>query len=89
MATASGPTVKIYTTSWCSFCRAEKKFLNQHGVAYDALDVEADPKASAELANLSHQLGVPFTVIIKPDSSVATVLGFDRVRISTVLGISN
>lgn len=33
-------TVKIYTLSTCSHCKAAKKFLNENHIAFDATDVD-------------------------------------------------
>jgi glutaredoxin len=70
------------------FCKAEKKYLDDHHVSYQAFDVEADSKANDELTNLSHQLGVPFTIITKTDGATVTVLGFDRAKIAAELGLA-
>jgi glutaredoxin 3 len=81
------PTVKIYTTSWCAFCKAEEKFLDQHGVKYEAVDVEADPAAARQMVKLSGQMGVPYTVITKPGGVTTSVLGFDQPRLEAELGL--
>jgi glutaredoxin len=80
--------IKIYTTSWCNFCKAEKKFLSERNIPYTDVDVEADEAAGRELVQLSGQLGVPFTVITKPDGTHTTVLGFDQPRLTAELNLS-
>lgn len=32
--------IKIYTTQWCGDCRNAKRFMNEHGIAYDEIDIE-------------------------------------------------
>jgi len=79
---------KVYSTSWCSFCRAEKAYLDASGVKYEAIDVELDEAAAAEMMHLSGQTGVPFTVITQSDGTQVGILGFDRPRLETALGLA-
>ena len=51
--------VQVYTTAWCRDCRSAKQFLDQHGVAYTEINVDADPSASAELVNRVGKRAVP------------------------------
>jgi len=81
------PQIKIFTTSWCAFCKAEKKFLDNHNIKYQTADVEADPAAANEMVHLSGQMGVPFTVIKKDGGETVGILGFDQPRLSSILGI--
>ncbi|MDF2461016.1 MAG: Glutaredoxin-like protein [Candidatus Saccharibacteria bacterium] len=80
------PQVKIYSTSWCAFCRAEKQYLTEHKVKFEDIDVETDQVAAEEMIHLSGQAGVPFTVITTDDGKVG-ILGFDRPRLAAELGI--
>ena len=41
--------VQVYTTAWCRDCRAAKQFLEEHGIVYTEINVDADPAASAEV----------------------------------------
>ena len=79
--------VKIYSTTWCAFCRAEKQYLTEHKVKFEDINVESDQAAADEMIKLSGQAGVPFTVITKDDGNKVGILGFDRARLSTELGI--
>ena len=38
--------IRIYTTSWCSDCRRAKRFLEEHQLPYEELDIEADLRAA-------------------------------------------
>jgi glutaredoxin len=51
-ATGAGAHVTVYTTKWCPACRATRKWLEQHQIAYDDRDVESDPAASAAFRKL-------------------------------------
>jgi mycoredoxin len=56
-------TVQVYTTSWCRDCRAAKLFLDEHGVVYTEVNVDADPAASAEVLSRVGKRAVPQLVI--------------------------
>jgi len=34
------PPIKVYLTSWCWDCRRAKKFLMEHGVEYEGIDID-------------------------------------------------
>ncbi len=57
------------------------EFLSQKGVAFTAKDISTDMDARKELIGL----GSRATPTIKVDDEV--IIGFDRARLSTLLGI--
>ncbi len=57
------------------------EFLSQKGVPYTAKDISTDMDARKELISL----GSRATPTIKVDDEV--IIGFDRARLSTLLGI--
>ena len=79
--------VKIYTTSTCVYCRAEKQFLDAHNLKYTELHADADPELANELFAASGQYAVPFTVITKDDGKSIGILGFDQPKLTEILGI--
>jgi glutaredoxin len=79
--------IKIFSTSWCAFCRAEKRFLDDKGIKYEDVDVETDEAAAHEMVHLSGQMGVPFTLITKHDGSRVGIIGFDQPRLTQELNI--
>ncbi len=42
------PRVRIYSTSWCGFCRAAKGLLDEHRVPYEDVDITTDDAAREE-----------------------------------------
>jgi mycoredoxin len=38
--------IRIYTTSWCPDCRQAKRFLEEHLLSYEEIDIEADLEAA-------------------------------------------
>jgi mycoredoxin len=55
--------VQVYATKWCRDCRAVKQFLDEHGIKYTVIDVDADPAASAEVLRRVGKRAVPQLVI--------------------------
>ena len=43
------PAITIYTKSWCPYCSAAKKLLNEKGAAFTEIDIERTPEARAEM----------------------------------------
>lgn len=51
--------VTIYTTQFCGFCQAAKRLLTQKGVAFDEIDVGANPGLRQEMMQKSGRHTVP------------------------------
>lgn len=52
--------VRMYTTRWCGYCTAAKRYLNgTKGVEVEEIDVSNDPQARAWLAETTGQRTVP------------------------------
>lgn len=80
--------VIIYSTTTCPYCKMLKEYLEARSVAFTEKLIDQDKAASAEMEKESGGFkGVPFTVIIKDDSTKETVIGFDKGKINSVLGI--
>ena len=47
MTATDTPTLTIYSTTWCGYCRRLKTQLYESGIGYVEIDIEDDP-ASAE-----------------------------------------
>ena len=76
------PTVTIYTTPSCVYCKMAKEFFKQHNVAYQEKDVALDAAARDAMIAKSGQLGVP---VIDIDGKI--IIGYDRGRLSELLDI--
>ncbi len=57
------PSVVIYTTPSCPFCKIAKEHLGSKGVKYTEIDVESDMNKGREMMAISGQGGVPVLVI--------------------------
>jgi mycoredoxin len=38
--------IRIYTTHWCPDCRLAKRFLEEHQLPYEEIDIETDLRAA-------------------------------------------
>ncbi|MEK7561829.1 MAG: glutaredoxin domain-containing protein [Patescibacteria group bacterium] len=73
-------TVKIYSTTWCAYCRMAMEYLTKLGVSFKEINVEQDPSAMAYIMSKTHSAGVPQIEI-----GDQVILGFDRPRIDQAL----
>ena len=55
--------VQVYSTAWCRDCRAAKRFLDENGIEYTEIDVDADPAASEEVLRHVGKRAIPQLVI--------------------------
>lgn len=78
--------VTIYSTQTCPYCRAEKAWLNEQGIAYTEVDVSFDRAKQEEMIDKSGQMGVPVTVISDDHGSNEVVVGFDQPKLASLLG---
>ncbi|MCB9681601.1 MAG: glutaredoxin 3 [Alphaproteobacteria bacterium] len=52
--------IRVYTTRWCGYCSAAKRFLTDvKGLTYDEIDVTSDPEARRWLVQTTGQTTVP------------------------------
>jgi glutaredoxin-like YruB-family protein len=75
--------VTVYTTPSCTWCNTIKRHFREHGIRYREVDVSRDQKAAEEMVRRSGQQGVPQT-----DINGEIIVGFDRTRINSLLGIN-
>ena len=76
--------VKIYTTPACPYCYTLMEFLKEKGIEFEEIDVSKDEKARDEMIKKSGRLEAP---IIEIDGQI--VVGFDKEKISNLLGIKD
>ncbi len=58
------PSVDIYITSWCPYCKKAMAYFDSNNIAYNAYDIEKDLEALAKKQKLAPGYkGVPLTVI--------------------------
>lgn len=74
--------VKVYSTPTCPYCVTLKQFLKDNNVEFEDINVAEDKKSADYMVEKSGQRGVPVCEI---DEEM--VVGFDREKISNLLGI--
>lgn len=63
----SAPALRMYGAEWCGDCRRTKRQLTELDIAFDYVDLEADPAAAAEAQGISGRTNIP--VVVYPDGS--------------------
>lgn len=79
-------SIRLYALSTCPYCRMTKKYLDEHEVTYEHVEVdtlEGDEKQQAIDAVKELSGGTSFPVLVA-DGEV--VVGFNKTRISEILG---
>lgn len=80
--------VKIYSTKTCVYCHMEKAYLKSKGVDFEEVLLDEKPDEAAKLLDLCGSMGVPCTHIIKEDGSEQSILGFDKAKLDSALGLA-
>jgi glutaredoxin len=57
------PTVEIYETSWCVYCKKAKNFFRSRGIDFVTFDIEKDQQAAARMRSFTSRMAVPYVVI--------------------------
>lgn len=75
------PTVKIYTTPTCPWCKKTKEFLKGKKIKYTEIDVSEEENAAQEMVKKSGQMGVP---VLDIDGKI--IVGYDPEAILKAVG---
>jgi glutaredoxin 3 len=76
------PTVVVFTTPTCSWCRAVKQHLKKHKIRFKEIDVTRDERAARDMVRRTGQQGVPVTLIRN-----RPIVGFKKKEINRLLNI--
>jgi glutaredoxin-like YruB-family protein len=63
VVTVNTPTVEIYETSWCGYCKKAKNFFRSQGIDFVVYDIEKDQQAARRMMTMTNRRAVPFVVI--------------------------
>lgn len=55
--------IVVYSTVWCPDCRRLKKKLDEHGISYEEVDIDADAEAAERLQEATGRQAIPFVQI--------------------------
>lgn len=64
-------TVRMYSTTWCGYCRRLKTLLDREGIAYTEVDIEQDEASAGYVMSINGGNQTVPTVVF-PDGSAAT-----------------
>jgi len=77
--------ITLYSTTWCTYCKKARKWLQQKGVAFVERDVERDPSAESDLQAAASRAGVQVRGVPVIDVRGTLVMGFDVGRFEAAL----
>lgn len=80
--------ITVYSTATCVYCNMLKNYLKSNDIKFNVKMADLDPKLAQELYDKSGQLGVPFTIIDTDDGEQEKILGFDKPKFDSVLGLA-
>ena len=80
----SQPRVRVFSSASCPYCFTLMEFLKEKGIEFEEIDVSKDEKARDEMIKKSGRLETP---IVEIDGQI--VVGFDKEKISNLLGIKD
>lgn len=81
-------TVKIYSTTTCPYCKMLKNYLHEKGVPFEDVLIDEQPEQMQASIDTCGSMGVPCTHITKEDGVEFKILGFDKTKINSALGLS-
>ncbi|MCP5051081.1 MAG: NrdH-redoxin [bacterium] len=84
MNTAKQPTVVVFTTPTCSWCRVVKQHLKKHNIRFKEIDITKDQRAAKDMVRRTGQQGVPVTLIQN-----RPIIGFNKKEINRLLNIKD
>ncbi len=79
--------IRLYALSTCPYCRMTQRYLDEHGITYDHIEVdmlEGDEKQQAIDTVKELSGGTSFPVMVADDE---VVVGFNKTRIAELLGL--
>ena len=56
-------SILLYGATWCPDCTRASRFLDEHKVVYQKVDISQDPQAALELERQTGKRGIPFLVV--------------------------
>jgi len=86
----SDKKITIYTSPTCHFCKVTKEFFKENNIEYTEYDVVHDAEKRNEMIKRSGQMGVPVTFVSSPgtpEDQAELIIGFDKPKLSELLGI--
>lgn len=70
--------IRLFIKTYCGWCDRAKDWLDERGIAYETINVSADPKAFDEMIRLS---GQTFAPVIDVDGKILADFGPDELAV--------
>lgn len=80
-------SVKLYSTTSCPYCKMEAAWLDENNVEYQMVNVDLDQKEAEEMVRKTGQMGVPVTSVEFEEGDEEHIVGFDKQKLSSYLGL--
>ena len=78
----------VYSASWCRDCRTAKRFLDQHSIPYQEIDIENTPGAAEQvIANVGKRAIPQFVLDGKWVQPYRPGRGFLHDEMATLFGV--
>lgn len=78
-------SVKLFSTTTCPYCVAEKQWLDKNNVAHEIVYVDSNREEAEYMVSKTGQMGVPVTEIMYEDGDAEYVVGFDRNQLGKLI----
>jgi glutaredoxin 3 len=79
--------VTVYSTTTCAYCPMVKKWLDNKGISYEAINLDERPELREEVVRKSGATTVPITLIEQASGLESVVIGYNLSRLAGALGI--
>ncbi|MFH1979106.1 MAG: glutaredoxin domain-containing protein [Patescibacteria group bacterium] len=79
--------VKIYSTPTCTYCVLAKNWFKENNIEFEEFDVSQNEAKRNELVEKTGQMAVPVIEVEKEGEETELVVGFDKDKLSELLGI--
>jgi glutaredoxin 3 len=57
------PRIQLYTTRWCGYCVRAKTLLDSHGLEYEEISLDGDPRFRQRLLEVTGGWTVPQIIV--------------------------
>ncbi len=80
----------VYSSTYCPDCTQAKRFLAEHSIDYEVIEIDRDPDAATRLEQQTGKRGVPYFVLDDEQWVRAYIprQGFDRSGMAELLGLA-
>lgn len=79
--------IKLYSTHSCSYCKMEKKWLDDHNINHQLVYVDQNQLEAEAMVAKTGQMGVPVTELEYDDGEPEYIIGFDKPKLAAILGV--